>query len=148
MADEPRWLEKIKEMKIYKKIIICFIAYFIISMITIPFINSIWFGELPVLAVIQLPKVIPANAIRRYYAVSLAKELNISKGSFSPDYGLARPYALSIIYIIPLLILVFYALCIKNKKESGKYLLFFLFFSTLDYLFMLHFSHTPGLTIY
>lgn len=136
-------------MKIFKRIIICFTIYLVLSISTIPFIDSIWIGELPILAVIQLPKIIPANIIRHCYAVRLAKTLAVSKGSFSPDYTAARPYALLIIYLVPLLIpAVCYAVFIKDKKQAGKYVLFLLLFSVLDFLCVLHFSDTPGLTIY
>lgn len=133
----------------YKKITICFIVYLVVSITTVPFIDSIWLGEIPVLAVVQLPKTMPANFIRHYYASSMAKTLNISKGSFSPDAIFIRPYALLIVYIIPLLILVFtYVLFIKDKKKDAKYLLIVLLLFILDYFFVLHFSDTPGLTIY
>ena len=136
-------------MNIFKKLCICFTTYFVISIVTIPSVNSIWIGDLPVLAVIQTPKTTPANSIRYYYAAGLAKKLNISKGSFSPDYEFARPFALIIVYAFPLLALMLsYALFIKDKKGSGKYILVLLFFSVLDYFYTLYFSHTPSLTIY
>jgi hypothetical protein len=34
------------------------------------------------------------------------QHLGLSRGSFSPDYILARPYALAIAYLIPLSILL------------------------------------------
>jgi hypothetical protein len=124
-------------------------VYLVISIGTIPFINSIWIGDLPVLAVIQLPKIAPANLLRHSYAVGLAEKLNISTGSFSPDYIFIRPYALLIVYILALLILVFcYALFIKNRKEGLKYLLILLFIAILDFYCTLHFSDTPALTLY
>ncbi len=91
----------------------------------------------------------PANLIRSYYAADLAKMLGISKGSFSLNYIVARPYALLAVYLLPLSALISgYALFIKNKKEIGKYLIALLLLSVLDYFCTLHFAHTPGLTIY
>jgi hypothetical protein len=137
------------QMNIFKKLSICLMTYFVISMVTIPFINLIWIGDGAILAGIQFPKIIPANSIRYYYSAGLAEKLNISKGSFSPDYGFSRPYALIIVYAFPLLALVlYYALFIKNRKGNGKYILVLLFLSVLDYFCTLYFSHTPSLTIY
>ena len=136
-------------MRFFKTVCICLTTYFVISIVTIPSVNSIWIGELPVLALIQCPKTVPANSMRYYYAARLAKKLNISKGSFSPDYEFARPFALIIVYAFPLLILMFfYTLFVKDKKGTVKYVLILLFFAVLDCLYTLYFSHTPSLTIY
>ena len=136
-------------MRFFKTVCICLTTYFVISIVTIPSINSIWIGDIPALAVIQAPKTIPANSMRYYYAAGLAKKLNTSKGSFSPDYEFARPFALIIVYTFPLLILMsYYALIVKDKKGAWKYVLVLLFFSVIDYFYTLYFSHTPSLTIY
>jgi hypothetical protein len=118
-------------------------------MATIPFIDSVWVGEIPVLATIQLSKTIPATLVRSYYAADLAKKLGISKGSFSPNYRVARRYALLIVYLFPLSALIScYVLFIENKKGIWKYLIALLLLSVLDYFCTLQYAHTPGLTIY
>ncbi|MEN8127957.1 MAG: hypothetical protein ABFR90_09165, partial [Planctomycetota bacterium] len=102
----PQHLAGKSRSGLFKKILLALIIYSVISMATIPFIDSVWIGEIPVLTVIQLPKTMPATLIRSYYAANLAKMMGISKGSFSPNYIVARPYALLIVYLLPLSVLV------------------------------------------
>lgn len=138
-----------RQSTLFKRILLAFMIYSVLSMATIPFIDSIWLGEIPLLAIIQCPKTMPANLIRSYYASDLAKIIGTSKGSFSPDYLAVRPYALLAVYLLPLSALIGgYVLLIKNKKGTGKYLIALILLSVLDYFCTLHFAHTPGLTIY
>src|SRR6185503_21078749 len=73
-----------------------FIGYCGLSCLTLPFIGKFWLGELPVLATLQLPKIAVAGWLRTHVVMEAIQWLGLSKGSFSPDYILARPYALAI----------------------------------------------------
>lgn len=76
----------------------CLIAYFIVSLVTLPFVDAWWIGELPVLALVQVPKTALAGWLRADLVVPLIRLVGLSAGSFSPDYLLARPYALALAY--------------------------------------------------
>jgi hypothetical protein len=86
-------------------VLLCLTGYCVISSFTLPFINSIWLGELPLLALIQLPKLIVAGWLRKDVVMEAIHVLGLSKGSFSPDFVLARPYALAIAYLVPLILI-------------------------------------------
>lgn len=78
------------------------IAYCIISILTLPLMNALWLGEIPLLALIQIPKISIAGWLRTEVVMEAIKALGCSKGSFSPDYSTARPYGLGLAYSIPL----------------------------------------------
>ncbi|MEN6365628.1 MAG: hypothetical protein ABFC88_02305 [Thermoguttaceae bacterium] len=78
------------------------IGYFALCSVTIPFINAWWLGELPVLAVIQLPKIVFAGWLRTEVVMKAIQLLELSHGSSSPDYSMARPYGLALAYLLPL----------------------------------------------
>src|SRR5262245_30675924 len=69
-------------------------AYFVACIVTLPFVDSWWIGELPPLAVIQLPKTALADWLRSDVVMPMIRAFGLSRGSFSPDYGMARPYGL------------------------------------------------------
>jgi hypothetical protein len=75
----------------------------IISILTLPLMNVVWLGEIPLLALIQLPKIAVASWLREHVVMEVIKILGWSKGSFSPDYMTARPYGLGLAYSIPLI---------------------------------------------
>ena len=75
-----------KRSSAWKIIFWCCIGYFLISALTLPFIGKVWFGEIPVLGLIQLPKVAVAKFFRKEVVMDLIRLLGFSSGSFSPDY--------------------------------------------------------------
>jgi hypothetical protein len=87
------------------------IIYYLVSIVTLPALNAIWYGELPLLAVIQLPKVEPARYLRTHVVMPLIQDLGLSRGSYSPDLTLASPLALAIVCLVPMLLLLAYLLC-------------------------------------
>lgn len=80
------------------------IAYCIASILTLPFMSAVWFGEIPLLALIQIPKISVAGWLRQEVVMEAIKTLGYSKGSFPPDYIMARPYGLGLAYSIPLIL--------------------------------------------
>ena len=74
------------------------VGYFVGSMLTLPFINALWIGRMPVIALVQVPKIGLANWILRNVAVPTIKMLGLSKDAPSPDYILTKPYALVAAY--------------------------------------------------
>jgi hypothetical protein len=53
-----------------------------------------------------VPKLEFAEWLRSGVVMRAVKELGYSRGSFSPDYATARPYALAVAYLVPLALLV------------------------------------------
>lgn len=125
------------------------ILYFVISMATLPFINALWLGDLPVLAVPQLPKLWIADWLRRGVVMPAIRALGLSSGSFSPDYGMARPYALALAYFIPVVGLLAVAWVRRRVLQPHRlWSCLLLCVAVLDYLLTLWLTHTPALSLY
>ena len=126
------------------------LGWCLLSIVTLPFIPFLWLSELPVLVLIQLPKLTLANWLRLHVVMPAIKVFGYSSGNFSPDFILARPYALAIAYLIALVPLV--AITGWHARKTGRrpgWLTFFLLVAILiDYLATLAFGHTRSLTIY
>ena len=130
------------------------IIYFLVSIGTIPIAGSIWLGELPLLALIQVPKLAPAIWFRSYVVMPWIVKLGYSAGSFSPDYLMARPYGLLFPYVIfillILLMLVLRLVLVPRLQRERMGILVFLslFFAAGDYLMILWLAGGPGFTMY
>ncbi len=124
-------------------------AYGVVSALTLPLLDRLWLGEMPLLALIQVPKVEFAQWLCRNVVMTAIQRLGLSRGSFSPDYILARPYALAITYLLTLGILIA-TVWVRTRKAAPyrhwSYVLIIVAF--LDYWFTLIFAGGPGLSIY
>lgn len=125
------------------------IAYCIISILTLPLMNVVWLGEIPLLAVIQIPKIAVASWLRQDVVMEVIKILGWSKGSFSPDYIMARPYGLGLAYSIPL-ILVSLSLLLPGCSSGRHRRLTLIFFAALlvDGVFTCVFTDRRSLSLY
>jgi hypothetical protein len=92
-------------------------------------------------AVVQLPKIVVTGWLRTHLVMKAIKLLGFSRGSFSPDYMLARPYALAIAYMIPTLVIGFMGLRRARFPFDRRGLLTLLFFiaAAVDYVLTLTF---------
>lgn len=141
---------RVRDGDLFTKVLQFFIGYFAVSCLTLPFIGRVWLGELPLLALIQLPKTGLANWVRKDVVMPALKFLGLSQGSFSPDYILARPYALAIVYLLPMIIIAVIGLRRSPSTPDRRRFLTiaFLIAATIDYLFTLFFADGRHLTIY
>lgn len=123
--------------------------YFIVSIVTVPFIDELWLGEMPLLALIQLPKTEPAHWLRRHVVMPAIKMLGLSRGSVSPDYGMAGPYALAAAYLL-LLGPVLTTAWVRARKTGHRSIWPWILVSAaiIDACCLLRFGRGPGLTIY
>jgi hypothetical protein len=124
-------------------------AYCIISIPTLPLMNALWWGEIPLLALIQLPKVAVASWLREHVVMEMIKMLGWSKGSFSPDYIMARPYGLGLTYSIPL-ILVSLSLLLPGCTAGQHRRWTLIFFAALlvDGVFTYFFASRRSFSLY
>jgi hypothetical protein len=124
-------------------------AYFLASIVTLPFIDSWWVGEIPMLALIQLPKTALAGWLRTDVVMPLIKSLGLSRGSFSPDYGMARPYAMVLAYAIVLgVALLALRMTRQITMSSRLWIWITLAAAVIDCACTLWLARGPGLTIY
>jgi hypothetical protein len=123
--------------------------YFAISIVTLPFVDALWLSDLPLLAIVQVPKLTIAGWLRTDVVMPVTSVLGLSAGSFSPDFIMARPYALALAYLIPVAVLL--ATGCVGKRMVRPYPLWscvLLGAAVLDCLLTLRMSATPGLTLY
>jgi hypothetical protein len=125
-------------------------AYCLVSIATLPFLNWLWLGELPVLAVVQAPKLGPATIARKQIVMPLIGMLGLSKGSFSPDYIMARPYGLLLVYLVPAGIIIGYAIgSVEARRTKRGMLILAMVILCADYVCTMIFgAGPPGITIY
>jgi hypothetical protein len=138
------------ERGIFARVLWFLVGYCAISCLTLPFIGRVWLGELPVLAVIQLPKIAVAGWLRTHVVMETITFLGFSRGSFSPDYILARPYALALTYLIPMVVIGFIGLRRSRfiDRRRNFVTVIFLVAAAIDYVFTLIFADGRYLTIY
>jgi len=125
------------------------VSYFVTSAVSLPFLSALWLGEVPILVAPQIPKIAIASWLRRGVVMPLIRYLGLSSGSFSPDYETARPYALALAYILPVLAVL--ATARAHTRKDGRYRFWsclLLCAAVLDYVLTLRLGVTPGLTLY
>ncbi|MBA2706353.1 MAG: hypothetical protein H0U59_00930 [Gemmatimonadaceae bacterium] len=124
-------------------------GYLAVSTITIPFLKAIWLGELPLLALIQVPKISMANWIRVDVVMRAINWLGLSSGSFSPDYGRARPYGLAIAYLVPLAI-VSGVVWVRTRMQQPyrRWTCVLLGAAVVDYAMTMIFADGPSVSMY
>lgn len=144
----PTWLSRRghpADLLILKSLVV----YFVVSLVTLPFLSAIWLGEIPLLALVQLPKVQFANWLRVSVLMPMIRWLGMSSGSFSPDFRLASPYGLILAYSIPLgLLFVFFFWRGRLGPPRRRWLCVLFTLVVLDFCFTMLFARGPGLTIY
>lgn len=123
--------------------------YGILSLTTLPLKNAWWIGEMPMFVLPQTPKTQLANELRRTMVTHLLGPMGLSRGSFSPDWTLVRPYALALVYLVPLI--VWMLLIARRTGINSPYcywILVVLLLALADYLTTLTFANGPGLSFY
>ena len=78
-------------------------AYYFLSAITLPIANKVWFGEAPLLSILQIPKSF-LKAIAQRLLLSGMDKMGWSFGSASPDYGATHPWAMGVMVALPAII--------------------------------------------
>ena len=136
------------EHTVYSTLLKLLAAYFVISSLTVPFIGEWWLGSIPPLALIQVPKIEPAHWLRTDAVMPANRRLGYSRGSFSPDYGTARPYALAIVYIVPFALAALVWLRTRPDRRFRPLILVTLVLAVADYVMTLIFADGRSLTIY
>jgi hypothetical protein len=125
------------------------IAYLVVSILTIPFVGDVWSGEVTLLALIQLPKTVPAHWLRSDVVTPAIRALGLSPGSPSRDHALASPFALAITYLVPLT-----AMATVVWRRTGmprrfrRLTLLLAALAVVDFAMVMGFSRGPGLSIY
>lgn len=122
-------------------------VYLALSIVTQRFINSWWLGEIPVLAIFQFPKLKYAYWLRVNAVMPLIDALGLSSGSFSPDYMMARPYALLLTYAIAGLVVLGVLALSRSSASHRRWAIVLALLAIVDYWLIMRFGEWP-ITIY
>ena len=138
-----------REERVYLALLKCLIGYFLACSATVPFMNALWLGELPLLALPQVPKTSWANWLRVEAVIPAIRLLGLSKGSYSPDWSNAGPWALAIAYLtVPGLLICLVCVRMGMKGRYRKWIAILAAVALVDYVMTLTFARGPGLSIY
>jgi hypothetical protein len=144
---QPRWVTP--EARFYVLALKCFVAHCVVSVLTLPFIDELWLGEVPVLVVVQTAKTALAGWLRTEVVMRAIAALGLSRGSYSPDYAAAGPWALAIVYLAPLAVLLGLLWVRTRPAQPVRFwACLLLVAAAVDFCFTLRFASGPGLTIY
>jgi hypothetical protein len=124
----------------------CICSYFLVSALTLPFVNRLWFGEFPPLAIVQLPKSFFKSIVHQVL-MSLVDSFGLSRGSASPDFNAIHGWAMIATVSVPALfvIMVFSLMrSLPRRRLIGAILIC----ATLDAMVTLWFDGVSHLKLY
>lgn len=114
------------------KILKASVLYLLVSSATLPFLFTLWLSELPIFAVIQLPKVFAAKWVRDLIVFHLLD------GPVSPARTLARPYGLAVVYLLSVIgLLAMGGFCKRREHPYGVWSGILIAAATIDYILSL-----------
>lgn len=125
------------------------IAYFVLSAVTFPFLDRWWLGEIAILALIQLPKVMLAKWCQHELVIKGMDIAGLSTGSMSPDLIASRPWGLLLAYVFllgPVFAVIWYRT--RMKAPYGRLALILAAVAVIDFFLTLRLAGGPGLSIY
>ena len=126
---------------------LCACSYFAVSALTLPFANTIWFGELPPLALIQLPKSFLKSAVHEIL-MFVIYSLGMSRGSVSPDYIATHDWAMGVMTAAAALLLVAAFLLLRRVSCRGKLIAIVLICASIDGIVTFWFDNAFNLKLF
>jgi hypothetical protein len=136
------------EGRVYRSVLKALTAYLAVSALTLPVMDALWVGEIPLLALPQVPKVTLAKWVRTEVVVAYMRAHGLSKGSPSPDSIAARPYALAITYLVPLGALLGLVALRTGLAPHRRWVVALVAVAALDFYLTLTLAGGSGFTIY
>jgi len=125
----------------------CACVYYAISAITLPFTNAVWFGEIPPLAILQIPKSFIKSVVQEFL-LRAVHVLGLSHGSASPDYIATHGWAMVIMAAAPALLLVAVFAFLRRDRMRDRLIAAVLIFALIDAIVTLWFDSTSSLKLY
>ena len=125
----------------------CGAGYYLLSALTLPFVNQIWLGEFPPLALFQLPKSF-LKSIVHTPLMSAIESLGYSHGSFSPDHGATHGWAMAIMVTLPALLIVGLLLLPRRLPQRRTLIVAVLLCAVIDGVVTIWFDTISQLKLY
>lgn len=126
----------------------CVCAYYLLSALTLPFVNKIWLGEAPLLAPIQFPKTFLKSVVQHEGLLPFINWAGWSRGSASPDYAMTQGWAMGIMVCLPALCFTILLLLIRPLPHRGRLIAATIACALLDGIITLWFESTSSLKLY
>ena len=92
--------------------VVALVLYYLLSSVTLPFANRFWLGEIPPLALIQIPKSWLHHEIQAGL-IWLLHVLEMNSGSTSPDMIRTQPWAMTMMCMLPPATVLLAARCLR-----------------------------------
>ena len=121
--------------------------YYAGSALTLPFVNTIWLGEVPPLAVMQLPKSFLKSVVHEIL-MSVVNVLGMSQGSFSPDYGATHNWAMGVMTAVPALLLSSMFMLLRHVSHRRRLIAMILICATIDAIVTFWFDNAFDLKLF
>ncbi len=122
-------------------------GYYAVSAATLPFADSVWIGEIPVLAVWQLPKVVLHGYAQTFFLWMLSV-MGWSAGSPSPDRIATQPYAMTAMVVLPALGLLLLTVFSRSLKKVGASAIVLVCLTVIDAGVSFWFEQTSRLSLF
>lgn len=122
-------------------------AYYLCSACTLPFGQRLWLGELPVLAVVQLPKVFLKSLIHSLL-LSAMHALGWSRGSASPDFIATHGWAMGFMVSLPAIALLVILCLIGVFPYRRRLISLMTVCALIDAVVTLWFDHVSNLKLF
>lgn len=131
----------------FAAIVWCCISYYAASSLTLPFANSVWLGELPVLALVQLPKSWAHDKVQNLI-MAYMRSHGLSSGSPSPDMIRSSPWAFAVVFCVPAIVVLTMAAVSRNLRQSRTLIVLFLLLAVIDAAVTIWFERTSSLSLF
>ncbi len=122
-------------------------TYYIISSLTLPFADDLWFGELPALAIVQLPKMYFFDAAREAI-ILLMRKWGLSSGSASPDLMAAGPWAMAVLFTVPATVVIGLTGLVRRISSMRWWILLLLATAAADAAVTIWFDRVSSLSLF
>jgi hypothetical protein len=122
-------------------------SYYMLSSLTLPFADDLWLGELPVLAIVQLPKSYAHDAVQ-HRLMMLMRYVGLSRGSPSPDMIASNPWAFGVVFVAPSAILIGIIGSCRGLKQYRSWIICLLVAALIDAAVTIWFEKTASLSIF
>ncbi len=122
-------------------------VYYAVSACTLPFADSVWMGEIPLLAIPQLPKSL-VHEYAQDFLMWLLRITGFSSGSPSPDMITTHSYAMLAITTLPLTLLIGLATLTRSLRSVRRPFLLLVLLAGIDAGVSVWFDQTSNLSLY
>lgn len=122
-------------------------VYYMLSAVTLPFAGKVWFGEIPILGLFQIPKAIIKSFIHDVL-LDAVHRFGWSAGSASPDYGMTHPWAMFLMCVLPSLVLVSILSCLRSRRPDAVFLFAVIICVAIDTVVTLSFDASSSLKLF